>query len=100
MAYEIVYDREALADMKRLPRKDRVTLLAQIRRFLQRQPEHESKTRIRRLRGNVFPPYRLRIDPYRILYEVSQHDQTVVVHGIGRKPEIYSRLGVQEEGDR
>ena len=99
MPHEIAYDRDALTDMKRLPKRDRVRLVAEIRRFLAHEPTRESKSRIRRLRGPVFPPYRLRIDPYRILYDVQGEQQRVVIHGIGLKPEIYARLDAREEQD-
>jgi mRNA-degrading endonuclease RelE of RelBE toxin-antitoxin system len=83
--------------MKRLPKKDRLTVQAQIEQFLTREPTRESATRIRRLREVVFPPYRLRIDPYRVLYDVDVEAQEVIIHGVGQKPEIYARLQQQEE---
>ncbi|MBI4700525.1 MAG: type II toxin-antitoxin system RelE/ParE family toxin [Deltaproteobacteria bacterium] len=97
MPYEIVYVREALADLKRLPKGDRLAVLAQIEVFLTHEPAKESRSRIRRLRRGVFPPYRLRIDPYRVLYDQDAQTLQVVVHGVGRKPEIYERLRRQEE---
>ena len=58
VAYELVYVREALEDLKYLPKGDRLTVLAQIERFLTHEPTKESRARIRRLRSGVFPPYR------------------------------------------
>lgn len=92
MPYRITYDRTALADMKHLLKKDRVRVQAQIDQFLTHRPAEETAARIRRLKGSVFPPFRLRIDPYRVLYEVDEEDSEVIVHGIGEKPEIYARL--------
>jgi mRNA-degrading endonuclease RelE of RelBE toxin-antitoxin system len=94
--YEIVYVHEALADLKRLPKGNRLTVVAQIDRFLAHEPTKESRARIRHLRSGVFPPYRLRIDPYRVLFDVNDDEHRVIIHGVGQKPEIYERLKKQE----
>jgi mRNA-degrading endonuclease RelE of RelBE toxin-antitoxin system len=53
--------------------------------------------RIRRLRPGAFPPWRLRIDPYRVLYDLNEDDHQVIIHGVGEKPAIYQLLGEQKD---
>jgi mRNA-degrading endonuclease RelE of RelBE toxin-antitoxin system len=96
MAYTISYSREALADLKSLPRADARRMRQQIEQFLLHQPTQVSRARIKRLRGTTSPEYRLRVDPYRVLYDVDADAAEVLVLRIGRKPDIYTTLGLEE----
>ena len=61
---------------------DRVKVLDRIERHLTHQPERQGKSRIKRLRPGTFPPYRLRVEEFRVYYDVDEHRQRVVILGI------------------
>ncbi|MDH4161345.1 MAG: type II toxin-antitoxin system RelE/ParE family toxin [Nitrospirota bacterium] len=72
MRYEIVLSPEANEDLKRLNAHDRATVQDLMKVHLRHEPAKISKSRIKRLRGLNRPQYRLRIDEYRIFYDVSE----------------------------
>ena len=43
------------------------------------------------LAGDLSGLYKLRAGDYRILYEILHDEQTIVIHGIGHRREIYRR---------
>jgi mRNA interferase RelE/StbE len=77
MPFEIVFAPEAVEDWKRLDARDRATLKEALEVHLRFEPQKESKSRIKRLRGMARPQYRLRVDQLRIFYDVT--DETVEV---------------------
>ncbi len=72
MQYEIILSPEALDDLKRLSAHDRATVKDLMKVHLRHEPTKISKSRIKRLRGLNRPQYRLRINEYRIFYDVSE----------------------------
>jgi mRNA-degrading endonuclease RelE of RelBE toxin-antitoxin system len=72
MAYEIIFAPEAIDDLRRLRAADRSGIRAAIETHLRHQPRKESKTRIKRLRGLRQPEYRLRVDDFRVFYDVTE----------------------------
>ena len=70
MRYEIILAPQAIADFKRLSARDRSTVQDAIEQHLRYEPEQVSQSRIKRLRGLNRPQYRLRVDEYRIFYDV------------------------------
>ncbi|HYU27069.1 MAG TPA: type II toxin-antitoxin system RelE/ParE family toxin [Thermoanaerobaculia bacterium] len=83
MRFEIIFAPEALEDLKRLPKVDVRTILDRMELHLRNAPELISKSRIKRLREMSSPQYRLRIDDWRIFYDVAGGE--VFVRGIVRK---------------
>jgi mRNA interferase RelE/StbE len=73
MRYEIILSPEANDDLKRLAAHDRATVKNLMNIHLRHEPTKISKSRIKRLRGMNRPQYRLRIDDYRIFYDVSEN---------------------------
>ncbi len=71
MAYEIILAPEAIQDLQRLRAVDRSGITTAIETHLRHQPRKESKTRIKRLRGLRQPEYRLRVDDFRVYYDVA-----------------------------
>ncbi|OGG54116.1 MAG: addiction module antitoxin [Candidatus Handelsmanbacteria bacterium RIFCSPLOWO2_12_FULL_64_10] len=53
--------------------------------------ENLDNIKLEALTGNLSGLYKLRAGDYRILYEVLQEEQTIVVHKIGHRREIYRR---------
>ncbi|MGH9833263.1 MAG: type II toxin-antitoxin system RelE family toxin [Blastocatellia bacterium] len=92
MSFEIELVREAKEDLKRLRKTDQVKLLDRIERHLSREPARQSRSRIKRLGGAVFPPFRLRVDEFRVYYDVDEAEQKVVIYGVIRKADAESWL--------
>jgi mRNA-degrading endonuclease RelE of RelBE toxin-antitoxin system len=85
MRYEIILSPEANEDLKRLSAHDRATVKDLMKVHLRHEPTKISKSRIKRLRGVNRPQYRLRIDDYRIFYDVSE--KSVEILAIIKKSE-------------
>ncbi len=85
MSFEIELVREAKEDLKRLRKTDQVKLLDRIEKHLTHEPTRQSRSRIKRLGGVVFPPFRLRVDEFRVYYDVDEAEQKVVIYGVIRK---------------
>ena len=43
------------------------------------------------LTGDLTGLYKLRVGDYRVLYEILQDEQTIVIHKIGQRREVYRR---------
>jgi addiction module RelE/StbE family toxin len=78
VGHEIVFDQQAIDDLKSLRAYDRTAILDAIDRILSATPTQASKSRIKRLRGVDSPMYRLRIDDYRVFYDVVEDDVQVM----------------------
>ena len=70
VAYAIVLDPQAIDDLRDLRAFDRRAVVDTIERVLGSAPERVSRSRIKRLRGIDSPQYRLRVDEFRIFYDV------------------------------
>ncbi len=71
MRYEIIWAPEAIEDWKRLKATDKAIVKYAVEAHLRHEPEKVSKSRIKKLRKMVHPQYRLRVDEFRIFYDVS-----------------------------
>ena len=99
MRYEIVFAPAAIRDQRRLSARDRATIRDKIELHLRHQPELLSRSRIKRLRGFQRPQYRLRVDEYRIFYDVVEGSVEIIA--ILPKSPAYKWLeeeGVEDEG--
>lgn len=47
--------------------------------------------RLEALRGDLAGLYKLRLGDYRVIYEILHDEQTLVIHAIGHRREIYRR---------
>jgi len=72
MKYEVVFTPEAIRDFKRLKARDRSIIRDDIEKHLRHKPVKTSKSRIKRLRGISRPQFRLRVNEFRIFYDVTQ----------------------------
>lgn len=70
MRYEIILSPEANKDFKRLSAHEKAKIRDLIEVHLRHEPTKTSKSRIKRLRGLSRPQYRLRIDEFRVFYDV------------------------------
>ena len=85
MDYEIVLAPEAADDLRALDARHRANVVAALERHLRHEPWKVSRSRIKRLRGLRRPQYRLRVDEYRVFYDVVE--MTVQILAIVHKPE-------------
>ncbi len=83
MLHRIEYTPLALDQLRDLARHERRTVLDAVDEHLTREPEKESKSRIKRLRGYSVPAYRLRVGELRVYYTVES--RIVTVHGVAPK---------------
>jgi mRNA-degrading endonuclease RelE of RelBE toxin-antitoxin system len=92
MAFEIVFSPEALDDIRGLRADDRAKIVLTIERHLRHAPDKISKTRIKRLRGLRHPEYRLRVDDFRVYYDIV--DSTIIIHAAIPKHLTYAWLAI------
>ena len=85
MRHEITFAPEALEDLRRLRKVDAVIVIDAIELHLRHAPEFISRSRIKRLRELTSPQYRLRIDEWRVFYDVAEGE--VRIRGVVRKPD-------------
>ncbi len=86
--------------MRRLRAAERARIAEECQRILGVNPTMVSRARVKRLRGGVFPPYRLRVDDFRVFYDVDHALLVVMVYGVVTKAEATQWLaqsGQQEE---
>lgn len=81
---------EASEDFKRLSARERAKIRDLMEVHLRHEPTKTSKSRIKRLRGLSRPQYRLRIDEFRVFYDVEMN--TVEILAIITKAEAMQWL--------
>ena len=90
MRFEIILSPEALEDLGNLKAKVRSEVRDALETHLRNEPKKTSRSRIKRLRGLTKPQFRLRVDEWRIFYDVS--GSTVEILAIVPKSEAESWL--------
>jgi mRNA-degrading endonuclease RelE of RelBE toxin-antitoxin system len=76
--YEIRYADEAVADIRGLRKLDQRKVMDGIELHLAHQPKLASKSRIKEMKQPFWSQYRLRIDDFRVYYDVD--DESTVVN--------------------
>ena len=90
MRYEILLAPEAARQFRAVRAFDRAAIGEALETHLRHQPDVISKSRIKRLRGLSRPQYRLRVNDYRVFYDIV--DQEVQVLAIVAKEEAEAWL--------
>jgi mRNA interferase RelE/StbE len=90
MPFAIVLAPEAVEDLRTIKAHVRAKLRTALETHLRHEPEKTSRSRIKRLRGLRGPQYRLRVDDFRVFYDVS--GTTVEVLAIVAKSEAETWL--------
>jgi mRNA interferase RelE/StbE len=72
MRYKIHLAPEAAGDLRRLPAAVRAEVTEAIERHLRHSPTATSKSRIKRLKREDRPKYRLRVGEVRVFYDVDE----------------------------
>ena len=83
--YNILYDTQAVDELKRLRRRDQVNILGAIERHLMERPARVSRVTIKKLNPPVLASYRLRVGDYRVFYDVDAAGGTVHVIAVRLK---------------
>ena len=84
-SYEIVYAREAVADLRAFRAFDQRIVLNGVEQYLAYEPARASKTRIKRMIQPFWSQYRLRLNDLRVYYDVDESAQRVNVLRILKK---------------
>lgn len=71
MRFEIILSPEAVEDLRGLRARIRSEVQDALETHLRNEPKKTSRSRIKRLRGLTKPQYRLRVNEWRIFYDVS-----------------------------
>ncbi len=95
MRFEIRLAREAARQLLALPAYHRATIRAALETHLRHEPMKTSKSRIKRMRGLSRPQYRLRVDEFRVFYDLV--GQEVQVLAIVSKAEAAEWLAASAE---
>lgn len=88
MLYDIVITTAALGDLDQLSTFEQNNLLDAIDLYLKHQPAMESRSRIKKLVHPAISQYRLRVNEFRVYYDIVADESRVVVLHIwdkGRK---------------
>ena len=78
MHYKIVLSPEAVRDRCQLQAYDRAIVDDAIERHLRYEPTKVSRSRTKRLRGLARPQYRLRVEDFRVFYDVSGNEVQIL----------------------
>lgn len=79
MPFEIRLAQEAQDDLRRLRAFDRTRVTKGLEQQLTHQPQQLSKSRIKRMVEPFWCQYRLRVDDFRVYYDVDDTNQVVNV---------------------
>jgi mRNA interferase RelE/StbE len=97
MAWEIEFADDALTDFRALDAPIRASIRQALETYLRHEPTKVSKSRIKRLRELRRPQYRLRVDQFRVYYDVEGNMVTIL--GIVAKAASYDWLANNSESD-
>lgn len=95
MAFEIRYSRTSHNQLKGLRAFERATIIQQIESVLGTSPTLTSKARVKRLRQPAPTDFRLKVDDFRVFYNVV--DEVVQVVQILSKPDAISYCQEQDD---
>ena len=74
-----------MRELNAIPMFHRKTILSVVRKVLAEQPTLERRSRVRRMRGEFYPPYRLRVGDFRVYYDVDEGRSEVFVLHVWEK---------------
>jgi mRNA-degrading endonuclease RelE of RelBE toxin-antitoxin system len=78
MRFDIILAPEAARALRSLPAYDRAMLRDGLETHLRHEPGKTSKSRIKRLRGLRRPQYRLRVNDFRVFYDIVRQEVQVL----------------------
>ena len=92
--YEIEFTLETIEDLRALRKRDRQLVVNEIERQLKHEPTQETRNR-KRLRPNQLAEWELRIERFRVFYDVDDAAKIVKIVAVGYKRG--NRLFIQDK---
>ena len=83
--FRVVVHPEAVRELNAISVFHRRTILSVVRKVLAEQPTLERRSRVKRMRGEFYPPYRLRVGDFRVYYDVDERRSEVLVLHVWEK---------------
>jgi len=83
--YKLVWDKEAIDDLKSIDRKKAIDLARKVEKQLTKNPNELGK----KLTGRFKGLYRYRYGDYRIIYQIFKKEITIVIVRVGHRKNIY-----------
>ena len=77
--FRVVIHPEAVRELNAIRVFHRRTILSVVRKVLAVEPTLERRSRVKRMRGDFYPPYRLRVADSRVYYDVDERRSEVLV---------------------
>ena len=84
MQFDIVFTPEALEDLRLFRKGERTRIIEAIEEQLTHEPNHETRSR-KRLRPNQTAEWALRVDRFRVFYDIEEAKHLVKVEAVGHK---------------
>ena len=94
MRFDIVFTPEALEDLRLFRKSEQTRIIEAIEEQLSHEPNNETRNR-KRLRPNQTAEWALRVDRFRVFYDIEEAAGLVKIEAIGHKRG--SRLFIQGE---
>ena len=82
--YDINYTQRALDDLKWFRKNEQVTIIGGINKNLKYEPDRESRN-CKRMGVNAYAEWELRINNFRVLYNIDQEVLIIEIQRIGEK---------------
>ena len=82
--FRITFTPEAIDDLRQLRKYHQRQIVAAIETQLVYQPDHETRNR-KQLRPNRLAEWELRVDEFRVFYDVDTASQAVKIEAVGSK---------------
>lgn len=83
--YKLVWDKEAIDDLKSIDRKKAIDLARKVEKQLTKNPNELGK----KLAGRFKGLYRYRYGDYRVIYQIFKKEITIVIVRVGHRKNIY-----------
>jgi len=84
MRFDIVFTPESLEDLRLFRKGERTRIIETIEEQLSHEPNHETRNR-KRLRPNQMAEWVLRIDRFRVFYDIEEAAHQVKIEAVGLK---------------
>ena len=84
MRFDIAFTPEALEDLRLFKKGERARIIKAIEEQLSHEPNHETRNR-KRLRPNQTAEWVIRVDRFRVFYDIEESAHLVRVEAIGHK---------------
>ena len=84
MRFDIVFTPEALEDLRLFKKGERTRIIEALEEQLSHEPNNETRNR-KRLRPNQTAEWELRVDRFRVFYDIEELAHLVKVEAVGYK---------------